>query len=126
VSRLALHDGNRRWWTLGAMCFALFMIMLDNTVVIVALPSIQRSLHATASTLEWTVNAYTLSFALSRGLVVASSLALAGAVVAAVLVAGRPASALASADAQGPASAATQAAAVGAEAPAPGPQPVGV
>jgi EmrB/QacA subfamily drug resistance transporter len=39
------------------------MIMLDNTVVNVALPSIQRSLHSSTSTLEWTVNAYTLSFA---------------------------------------------------------------
>jgi EmrB/QacA subfamily drug resistance transporter len=58
-----MTDENRRWWALGAMCFALFMIMLDNTVVNVALPSIQRSLHATTSTLEWTVNAYTLSFA---------------------------------------------------------------
>jgi EmrB/QacA subfamily drug resistance transporter len=56
-------DDNRRWWTLGAMCFALFMIMLDNTVVNVALPSIQRSLHASLSSLEWTVNAYTLTFA---------------------------------------------------------------
>jgi EmrB/QacA subfamily drug resistance transporter len=63
MSRIRLHEGNRRWWTLGAMCFALFMIMLDNTVVNVALPSIQRSLHATTSTLEWTVNAYTLTFA---------------------------------------------------------------
>jgi EmrB/QacA subfamily drug resistance transporter len=61
--RLALHDGNRRWWTLGAMCFALFMIMLDNTVVNVALPSIQRDLGASISGLEWTVNAYTLAFA---------------------------------------------------------------
>ena len=61
--RLALTEDNRRWWTLGAMCFALFMIMLDNTVVNVALPSIQRSLHASISGLEWTVNAYTLSFA---------------------------------------------------------------
>jgi EmrB/QacA subfamily drug resistance transporter len=58
-----MHDGNRRWWALGAMCFALFMIMLDNTVVNVALPSIQRSLNASTSSLEWTVNAYTLSFA---------------------------------------------------------------
>jgi EmrB/QacA subfamily drug resistance transporter len=61
--RLALHDGNRRWWTLGAMCFALFMVMLDNTVVNVALPSIQRDLGASTSGLEWTINAYTLSFA---------------------------------------------------------------
>jgi EmrB/QacA subfamily drug resistance transporter len=61
--RSAITDDNRRWWTLGAMCFALFMIMLDNTVVNVALPSIQKSLHSSISGLEWTVNAYTLSFA---------------------------------------------------------------
>ncbi len=58
-----ITDDNSRWWTLGAMCFALFMIMLDNTVVNVALPSIQRDLHASLSALEWTVNAYTLTFA---------------------------------------------------------------
>jgi EmrB/QacA subfamily drug resistance transporter len=63
IAALKLTEGNRRWWTLGAMCFALFMIMLDNTVVNVALPSIQRGLHASTSSLEWTVNAYTLSFA---------------------------------------------------------------
>jgi EmrB/QacA subfamily drug resistance transporter len=45
------------------MCFALFMIMLDNTVVNVALPSIQDDLKASLSSLEWTVNAYTLTFA---------------------------------------------------------------
>jgi EmrB/QacA subfamily drug resistance transporter len=58
-----LNDGNRRWWTLAAMCFALFMIMLDNTVVNVALPSIQRDLGTSLSALEWTVNAYMLTFA---------------------------------------------------------------
>src|SRR5205085_3548519 len=58
-----INDTNSRWWTLGAMCFALFMVMLDNTVVNVSLPSIQRSLHASLSALEWTVNAYTLTFA---------------------------------------------------------------
>jgi EmrB/QacA subfamily drug resistance transporter len=61
--RLRLHEGNRKWWTLAAMCFALFMIMLDNTVVNVALPSIQKDLGASMSSLEWTVNAYTLTFA---------------------------------------------------------------
>jgi EmrB/QacA subfamily drug resistance transporter len=60
---MTITDENRRWWTLGAMCFALFMVMLDNTVVNVALPSIQRDLGASISALEWTVNAYTLSFA---------------------------------------------------------------
>ncbi len=58
-----INDDNRKWWTLGSMCFALFMIMLDNTVVNVALPSIQRDLHASLSALEWTMNAYTLTFA---------------------------------------------------------------
>jgi EmrB/QacA subfamily drug resistance transporter len=63
MGRLRLSEDNRRWWTLGAMCFALFMLMLDNTVVNVALPSIQRDLHASISGLEWTVNAYTLAIA---------------------------------------------------------------
>jgi EmrB/QacA subfamily drug resistance transporter len=63
TARLRLNEGNRRWWTLAAMCFALFMIMLDNTVVNVALPSIQEDLGASLSGLEWTVNAYTLTFA---------------------------------------------------------------
>jgi EmrB/QacA subfamily drug resistance transporter len=63
INALRMTEDNRRWWTLGAMCFALFMIMLDNTVVNVALPSIQRDLHASLSALEWTMNAYTLTFA---------------------------------------------------------------
>src|SRR5437764_6178114 len=61
--RIRLNEGNRTWWPLAAMCFALFMIMLDNTVVNVALPSIQKDLGASMSSLEWTVNAYTLTFA---------------------------------------------------------------
>ena len=63
IRSLQMNEGNRRWWALGAMCFALFMIMLDNTVVNVALPSIQRDLHASLASLEWTVNAYTLTLA---------------------------------------------------------------
>src|ERR671937_1868548 len=61
--RFRLTEENRRWWTLAAMCFALFMVMLDNTVVNVALPSIQADLHSSLSGLEWTINAYTLTFA---------------------------------------------------------------
>jgi len=61
--RHLITDDNRKWWTLGAMCFALFMIMLDNTIVNVALPSIQKDLGASISGLEWTINGYTLSFA---------------------------------------------------------------
>ncbi|MBN1529680.1 MAG: MFS transporter [Thermoleophilaceae bacterium] len=63
TDRIRLNEDNRRWWTLAAMCFALFMIMLDNTVVNVALPSIQDDLDASLSGIEWTVNAYTLTFA---------------------------------------------------------------
>ena len=54
---------NRKWWTLGAVSFGLFMIMLDNTVVNVALPSIQRDLNIGISELEWVVNGYALTFA---------------------------------------------------------------
>src|SRR4030095_475509 len=61
--RHLITDDNRKWWTLGAMCFALFMVMLDNTVVNVALPSIQREIHAGISELEWVINGYTLTFA---------------------------------------------------------------
>ncbi len=61
--RHLITDDNAKWWTLGAMCFALFMIMLDNTVVNVALPSIQNDLGSSLSGLEWTVNGYTLSIA---------------------------------------------------------------
>jgi EmrB/QacA subfamily drug resistance transporter len=62
TKRMALTDDNRRWWTLAAMCFALFMVMLDNTVVNVALPSIQSDLGASLAGLEWAVNAYMLAF----------------------------------------------------------------
>jgi EmrB/QacA subfamily drug resistance transporter len=58
-----MNEGNRRWWALGAMCFALFMIMLDNTVVNVALPSIARDLKIGISELEWIVTGYALVFA---------------------------------------------------------------
>jgi EmrB/QacA subfamily drug resistance transporter len=53
---------NRRWWTLGAVAFGLFMIMLDNTIVNVALPSIQRDLGIGISELEWVFNGYALTF----------------------------------------------------------------
>src|SRR5579864_1302108 len=55
-------EENRKWWTLVAVVFGLFMIMLDNTVVNVALPSIQRSLHLKISELEWVVTGYALTF----------------------------------------------------------------
>jgi EmrB/QacA subfamily drug resistance transporter len=58
-----LDEEHRKWWTLLAVSFGLFMIMLDNTVVNVALPSIQRDLNVDFSSLEWVVNGYFLTFA---------------------------------------------------------------
>jgi EmrB/QacA subfamily drug resistance transporter len=55
-------DENRKWWTLLAVAFGLFMIMLDNTVVNVALPSIREDLGISISELEWVVNGYALTF----------------------------------------------------------------
>src|ERR1700757_1570798 len=54
---------SRRIWTLVIVSLGLFMTVLDNLVVNVALPSIHRDLGASIQSLEWTVNAYTLSYA---------------------------------------------------------------
>jgi EmrB/QacA subfamily drug resistance transporter len=56
-------EENRKWLTLFAVSFGLFMIMLDNTVVNVALQTIRRDLHMSLSSLEWIVTAYALTFA---------------------------------------------------------------
>lgn len=56
-------EARRKWWTLAAVSFGLFMIMLDNTVVNVALPSIQADLGIGLSELEWIVAGYALTFA---------------------------------------------------------------
>src|SRR4026209_4552 len=50
-------------WTFAITSVALFMVTLDNLVVTTALPVIRKDLHASLSQLEWTVNAYTLTFA---------------------------------------------------------------
>src|SRR5580704_2489632 len=55
-------EENKKWWTLTAVSVGLFMIMLDNTVVNVALPTMQRSLHLKISELEWVVAGYALTF----------------------------------------------------------------
>src|SRR5688500_9315109 len=56
-------EERRKWWTLGAVSVGLFMIMLDNTVVNVALPAIQRDLGTDLSQLQWIVTGYALTFA---------------------------------------------------------------
>src|SRR6476646_1127174 len=55
-------EENKNWWTLVAVSFGLFMIMLDTTIVNVALPSIQRSLGLKVAELEWVVTGYALTF----------------------------------------------------------------
>lgn len=63
VAATPIAESSRRWWSLGALSISLFMVYLDLTVVNVALPAIQRDLGIRLSQLEWTVNAYALSFA---------------------------------------------------------------
>jgi EmrB/QacA subfamily drug resistance transporter len=53
----------RKWWTLVAVCTATFMLLLDITIVNVALPAIQRALTASFSDLQWVVDAYALALA---------------------------------------------------------------
>jgi MFS family permease len=61
--RRHLSDFQRRRLTLLAMCVSLFIIQVDVTIVNVALPSIQRSLHTTPGDLEWVISAYALALA---------------------------------------------------------------
>ncbi len=62
IERLVTQE-NKKWWTLAAVSVGLFMIMLDNTVVNVALPSIRTSLGMSLEGLEWVVAGYALTFA---------------------------------------------------------------
>ncbi len=65
-----LTDANRRWWTLAGTCMGLFVLMLDSTVINVALPDIARDLDATTAGLQWVMNAYLLvlaAFVVSAG-----------------------------------------------------------
>src|SRR6187549_642836 len=52
-----------KWWTLTAVCTGVFMLLLDITIVNVALPDIQRDLDASLSDLQWVIDAYALSLA---------------------------------------------------------------
>src|SRR3954453_10228860 len=54
---------SRRWWTLAVLCLSLLVIGLDNTILNVALPTLQRDLGASASQLQWIVDVYMLVFA---------------------------------------------------------------
>ena len=57
------RDYERRWWTLAVLCLSLVMIVVANASLNVALPTLVRDLHASASSLQWIVDAYSLVFA---------------------------------------------------------------
>ena len=57
-----VRPGNK-WWTLVAVCLGIFMLLLDITIVTVALPDIQRGLASGFSGLQWIVDAYALTLA---------------------------------------------------------------
>jgi EmrB/QacA subfamily drug resistance transporter len=63
ATRGAQTPDDRRWFTLGVLCVSLLIIVIDNTIVNVALPSLVRQLGASVSELQWVVDAYTLVFA---------------------------------------------------------------
>ncbi len=54
---------DRRWWTLGVLCLSLVMVIVGNTVLNVALPTLVRELDATSTQLQWIVDVYSLVFA---------------------------------------------------------------
>jgi EmrB/QacA subfamily drug resistance transporter len=56
-------ENHTKWWTLAVVCIAVFMLLLDVTVVNVALPNIQKELGSTFSDLQWVVDAYALTLA---------------------------------------------------------------
>jgi DHA2 family multidrug resistance protein-like MFS transporter len=53
----------RRWWVLAVLCLVVLIVVIDNTIVNVALPVLSRTLHASNSSLQWIVDAYSLPFA---------------------------------------------------------------
>jgi EmrB/QacA subfamily drug resistance transporter len=54
---------DRRWWILAVLCLSVLLVVVDNTIVNVALPTISRDLSASTSALQWVVDGYTLAFA---------------------------------------------------------------
>ncbi len=62
-TRNSTNQPGRRWWILAVLCLCVLLVVVDNTIVNVALPTISRDLHASTSALQWVVDGYSLSFA---------------------------------------------------------------
>ena len=60
---LGISDANRKWWTLAGACAGLFLLMLDSTVVALALPAIRGDVGASSEGLQWVMNGYLLTIA---------------------------------------------------------------
>ena len=58
-----MEQTNNKWWTLGAVCVATFMLLIDITIVNVALPAISKDLGSSFTDLQWVIDAYALSLA---------------------------------------------------------------
>ena len=62
-TRPAAAPDSRRWWTLSVLCLSLLMVVVGNTALNVAIPTLVRDIHATDTQLQWIVDAYSLVFA---------------------------------------------------------------
>lgn len=60
---MRITDANRKWWTLAGACAGLFLLMLDSTVVALALPAIRHDVDASSEGLQWVMNGYLLTIA---------------------------------------------------------------
>ena len=59
----AAGSSRRKWYTLAVLCMSLLIIVVDATIINVALPTLARDLHASTAGLQWITDAYTLTFA---------------------------------------------------------------
>jgi EmrB/QacA subfamily drug resistance transporter len=60
---MALDSKNQRWWVLAILSLSVFLVVVDNTIVNVALPTFSKHLHASNTSLQWIVDGYSLPFA---------------------------------------------------------------
>src|SRR4051812_7781862 len=60
---MRITEANRKWWTLAGACGGLFLLMLDSTVVALALPAIRHDVDASSEGLQWVMNGYLLTIA---------------------------------------------------------------
>src|SRR4051794_41734249 len=60
---MGISEANRKWWTLAGACAGLFLLMLDSTVVALALPAVRHDVEASSEGLQWVMNGYLLTIA---------------------------------------------------------------